>query len=318
MGQDLNTESIEESISKYESISEEDYIRCYTSTSISTSEKEEEEKEQIKKALEIALDTRKFEIDLYWKRTAYFVLFISAVFIGYYNIIQTDDSIIGTYQKEWLLLLLAALGFLLSLLWYIANRGSKFWQENWEAHIEQLSMYSGVPIFSIINKREHSIRNLMQEYPFSVSKVNQMVSLIITFTWLIMLCKEMGLSKLLENIAYSCWYKVVVGGIVIMLSFAIIICCKGFAVKVSKRGDNIEERWRKVPDRILKIIGCCWNKIIDLIKLSFIKNKENTDNKRKDSHFFWNYKQSLNLKPRGANQETENSCLNQGDAKQQS
>lgn len=170
MEQGSNTESIEESISKYESISEKDYIRCYTSTSISTSEKE---KEQIKRALEIALDTRKFEIDLYWKRTAYFVLFISAVFIGYYKIIQTKDSIIGIYQKEWLLLLLAALGFLLSLLWYIANRGSKFWQENWEAHIEQLSMYSGVPIFGIINRREHSIRNLMQEYPFSVSKVNQ-------------------------------------------------------------------------------------------------------------------------------------------------
>ncbi len=127
----------------------------------------------------------------------------------------------------------------------------------------------------------------------------------------------MGLSKLLENIAYSCWYKVVVGGIVIMLSFAIIICCKGFVVKVAKRGDHIEERWRKVPDWILKIIGCCWNKTIDLIKWSFIKNKKNTDNKRKDSHFFWNYKQSLNLNQGNANQKTDNSSLNQGDAKQQ-
>ena len=128
------------------------------------------DEKKLKEAFQIALETRKFEIELYWKRTAYFVLFISAVFIGYYKIIQADDSIIGIYQKEWLLLFLAALGFLLSLLWYIANRGSKFWQENWEAHIEMLSTHLGIPIFGIIKRREHSTRNLMQEYPFSVSK----------------------------------------------------------------------------------------------------------------------------------------------------
>lgn len=323
---------------KGESISKEDYTKCYTPTSSSTSEKEKEQQikkafeialdtrkfeiglywkrtasgdstsvkdideDLIKRALEIALDTRKFEIDLYWKRTAYFVLFISAVFIGYYKIIQTNDLIIGIYQKEWLLLLLAALGFLLSLLWYIANRGSKFWQENWEAHIEQLSTYSGVPIFGIIKRREHSVRNLMQEYPFSVSKVNQMVSLIITFTWLIMLCKEMGLSKLLENIAYSCWYKVIVGGIVIMLSFAIIICCKGFAAKVAKKGEKCEERkWIQLLNKILRSIGLFRDKIIDIIKY---RSTDKGDNESSD--FFWNYNRSWTLKEKDNNEENKN------------
>ena len=272
------------------------------------------DEKKLEEAFQIALETRKFEIELYWKRTAYFVLFISAVFIGYYKIIQADDSIIGIYQKEWLLLFLAALGFLLSLLWYMANRGSKFWQENWEAHIEMLSRHLGIPIFGIIKRREHSTRNLMQEYPFSVSKVNQMVSLIITFTWLLMLCKEMGVSKLLESIAYSYWYKVVVGGIVIMLSFVIIIRCKGFAAKVAKRGDNIEERSRKVPNWILKIIGCCWDKIIDLIKWPFIK--ESTDGDMKDSHFFWNYKQILILAQEDTNLQPSKSTLNQGEPNQ--
>ena len=69
-------------------------------------------KDLINKALEIALDTRKFEIELYWKRTGYFVLFIGAVFVGYYKTLQTDEFIIGKYQKEWLLLLLSSLGFL--------------------------------------------------------------------------------------------------------------------------------------------------------------------------------------------------------------
>lgn len=216
---------------KKQGIPKEDYIKLYN-------------KGKLEEAFKIALDTRKFEIELYWKRTGYFVLFIGAVFVGYYSIINTA----GKYQKEWLLLLLSALGFLLSLLWYMANRGSKFWQENWEAHIEELSTHLGVPIFGIIKRHEHSIWNLRQEYPFSVSKVNQMVSLIITFAWLLMLCKEMGVFKSLENIPFSDWdkYKMLAGGIVIMLSFLIIICCKGFAAKESRKRDKLEKsEWRK-------------------------------------------------------------------------
>jgi len=259
-------------------ISKEDYIKEY-------------KKEKLEKALEIALDTRKFEIGLYWKRTGYFVLFIGAVFIGYYKIMQTAESSIGKYQKEWLLLLLAALGFLLSLLWYMANRGSKFWQENWEAHIEKLSTHLGVPIFGIIKSREHSIRNLMQEYPFSVSKVNQMVSLIITFAWLLMLCKEIGVSKLLENIPFSDWYKVLAGGIVIMLSFLIIIYCKGFAAKISRKGDKFEKsEWRKGLLCVSGFIVFCRDFAITVIKNLFTKS---TESEKKVSDYFWNYSTNI-------------------------
>ena len=57
---------------KKRGISKEDYIKEY-------------EKEKLEEAFKIALDTRKFEIELYWKRTGYFVLFIGAVFVGYYT-----------------------------------------------------------------------------------------------------------------------------------------------------------------------------------------------------------------------------------------
>lgn len=151
---------------KKRGISKEDYIKEY-------------EKEKLEEAFKIALDTRKFEIELYWKRTGYFVLFIGAVFVGYY-------TNYGSQQKEVLLLILSSLGFLLSLLWYIANRGSKFWQENWEAHIEALSTHLGIPIFGIIKYSESTKSDFMKEYPFSVSKVNQMVSLIVTASWLLL------------------------------------------------------------------------------------------------------------------------------------
>ncbi|WP_311378824.1 RipA family octameric membrane protein [Alloprevotella tannerae] len=272
---------------KKQGIPKEDYIKLYN-------------RGKLEEAFKIALDTRKFEIELYWKRTGYFVLFIGAVFVGYYTIINTTDyTIINTtkegiskYQKEWLLLLLSALGFLLSLLWYMANRGSKFWQENWEAQIEELSTHLGVPIFGIIKRREHSIRNLMQEYPFSVSKVNQMVSLIITFTWLLMLCKEIGVFKLLENIPFSDWYKVLAGGIVIMLSFLIIMCCKGFAAKESRKGDKLERReWRKGIVWVSGLIVICRDKIITLIKNLFTKS---TESEKEVSDYFWNYSTDIN------------------------
>ncbi len=273
-------------------ISKEDYIKLYN-------------KGKLEEAFKIALDTRKFEIELYWKRTGYFVLFIGAVFVGYYNIINTAEEGISKYQNEWLLLLLPALGFLLSLLWYMANRGSKFWQENWEAHIEELSTHLGVPIFDIIKRREHSIRNLMQEYPFSVSKVNQMVSLIITFTWLLMLCKEIGVSKLLENIPFFDCYKVLAGGIVIMLSFLIIICCKGFAAKESRKGDKFEERkWIQLLNKILRSIGLYWDKIIDFIK--YRSTNKSTEREKESSDFFWNSNRSWTLKEEDNNEENKN------------
>lgn len=271
---------------KKQGIPKEDYIKLYN-------------RGKLEEAFKIALDTRKFEIELYWKRTGYFVLFIGAVFVGYYTIINTTDYtiiIINTtkegiskYQKEWLLLLLSALGFLLSLLWYMANRGSKFWQENWEAQIEELSTHLGVPIFGIIKRREHSIRNLMQEYPFSVSKVNQMVSLIITFTWLLMLCKEIGVFKLLENIPFSDWYKVLAGGIVIMLSFLIIVYCKGFAAKESRKGDKLEKS--KLREWVSNFIANCRDKIKNLIKNLFTKS---TESKKEVSDYFWNYSTDIN------------------------
>ena len=170
---------------KGESISKQEYIGCYNSEKDPTSGKEIPNKDLINKALEIALDTRKFEIELYWKRTGYFVLFTSAVFVGYYRTLGISET--HNREEKWLLLLLLSfLGFLLSLLWYMANRGSKFWQENWEAHIEMLSTHLGIPIFGIIRHCTFSKSNLMKEYPFSVSKVNQMVSLIVTASWLLL------------------------------------------------------------------------------------------------------------------------------------
>ena len=218
---------------KNDPISNEEYIKCFNPNKDApdTSSKEK----LLDSAFKIALDTRKFEIDLYWKRTAYFVLFIGAIFVGYYNVFSNSKS-------HWVSLFIAALGFLLSLLWYIANRGSKYWQENWEHNIEELSTYIGKPIFGIIKcpTQKSPYSDLMDAYPFSLSKVNQMVSIIITASWIIVFIKELYALDL----GYSCqcqckWiFKVFIGFILICLSKYIINKCKGFSAKTQINGEN--------------------------------------------------------------------------------
>lgn len=67
-----------------DNISKQEYINCYFPAAPNKKKKEK----MIKQAFNIALETRRFEIELYWKRTAYFILFLGAVFIGYYQIIR--------------------------------------------------------------------------------------------------------------------------------------------------------------------------------------------------------------------------------------
>ena len=118
-----------------------------------------------------------------------------------------------------------------------------------------------------------------------------MVSLIVTFAWLLILCKEMGLSELLESIPFSVCYKTFAGGIVIMFSFLIIVCCKGFAAKVSKKGDKFERReWRKGIVCISGLIVFCRDKPITFIKNLFTKS---TKSEKEVSDYFWNYSTNI-------------------------
>ncbi|MEQ9567909.1 MAG: hypothetical protein RLN85_19225, partial [Pseudomonadales bacterium] len=47
-------------------------------------------------ALKYALDIRKFEIDLYWKRAAYFWSLIAATFAGFFALASTGDKTLAT------------------------------------------------------------------------------------------------------------------------------------------------------------------------------------------------------------------------------
>lgn len=141
------------------------------------SDKYKKQSETLKYALEI----RKFEIDLYWKRTGYFWGLIAATFAGYISLQNNTNS---PDCSNSLIFLVTCIGLTLSLGWYLANRGSKYWQENWERHVDVLEDNVLGPLYkTTLAFGWKKALNPLDSYPFSVSKINQILSLYITLIW---------------------------------------------------------------------------------------------------------------------------------------
>jgi hypothetical protein len=142
-----------------------------------------------RKALERALEIRKFEIELYWKRAAYFWTFIGAAFAGYAAVEASKIEI-----KSDLTVPLACLGFVFSFGWFCVNKGSKQWQENWENHVDLLEDEEIGPLYRIVlmrddpqSMKEFIIEGLTGPAPLSVSRINQLISLYVTVIWCFLL-----------------------------------------------------------------------------------------------------------------------------------
>lgn len=146
------------------------------------------------KALQYALDIRKFEIEMYWKRAAYFWTFIGAALAGF-GLIQGSKEILN---KPQLSAAVGVLGLVFSFSWYCVNRGSKQWQENWENHVDMLEDDVIGPLYKTVARRpapkglEHISRILTGPGAFSVTKINQIVSIFVTILWLLLIYKAVG------------------------------------------------------------------------------------------------------------------------------
>lgn len=155
----------------------EDYLRLllkseFTDSSKSITHLNQQQYEKVIKALDKAHEIRKFEIELYWKRATYFWAFIAIVataYGAYFYMLKSKSDILP-------LLLLAALGFILSICLYASIISSKSWQNNWEKSVDILEFYVTGNLYKInINNG-----NL---YKYSVSGINRFVSFIICLSW---------------------------------------------------------------------------------------------------------------------------------------
>ncbi len=132
------------------------------------------------KALAQALDIRNFEIELYWKRTTYFWTLNAAALAGFFALADADA--VRALDAQFIV---SCLGFVLSLGWYLATRGSKFWQENWERHVDLLEDSVMGPLYKTsLDPKSAGFWELLGPYSISTSKVNQALSLYMLLVWI--------------------------------------------------------------------------------------------------------------------------------------
>jgi len=174
-----------------------------------------------KAALTVALDVRKFEIELYWKRATYFWTFIAASLAGY-GAIQASSIT----NKHDLSVMLSCLGLVFSVGWLCVNRGSKKWQENWENHVDMLEDKECGPIYKVILTRlkptgfDENVQHFLNgPSPISVSKVNQIISLFVSILWAFLLFYSLPKFNLEASIN---WYYVFI------ITLTILTCVSFF------------------------------------------------------------------------------------------
>lgn len=129
-----------------------------------------ESKEEL--AYRVALDMRNFEIELFWRRSLFFWGFISVAFAGYAALWP---------RRPWLAFVVACSGMVFSFAWVLINRGSKYWQEAWEAQVEELEDAVTGPLFQ---QEYHKAGSpLIGGRRFSVSRVTIALSIYVFLIW---------------------------------------------------------------------------------------------------------------------------------------
>ena len=138
-------------------------------------------KNRCSRAFNFAVDSRKFEIELYWKRATYFWAFILVCF--------TSIGLTNQFPySEMIRFLISCLGFFVTVAFWMINRGSKFWQENWEAHVDLLGETFIGPLYRyVIVSDKAKMYSIGSPWTFSVSRVNMYVSFILIIFWLILI-----------------------------------------------------------------------------------------------------------------------------------
>lgn len=122
-------------------------------------------------ALARAHDLRKFEIENYWKRSSYFWGFQLVAFGAL--ALSTDD---GKFTPQ-IVVIVSVLGAVAALTALLSAKGSRFWQENWEAHVDFLEL--------AVEGRLHNTALVDARVSYSVSRVNERFLEVIFAGWLI-------------------------------------------------------------------------------------------------------------------------------------
>ncbi|WBX93385.1 hypothetical protein [Pseudoxanthomonas mexicana] len=141
------------------------------------------------RAFEVALEARRFEIQMYWTRTAYFWTISAAALAGFFAL-EAQDKVNPIYPFS-----VSCIGAVLALGWGLANKGSKYWHENWEHHVQLLEDSIVGPLHKTLVYRPAEPLRMRRDFfsqvltgpaEFSVSKINSIFSWFFFVVWLVL------------------------------------------------------------------------------------------------------------------------------------
>ncbi len=210
---------------------------------------------KLKQAFKQVCAMRQFEIKLYWERAKYFWTLIGVAFAGYF-VISTKEKI-GEYDYFYTMII-AGIGFIFSFAWHLANKGSKYWQENWENHLDLLEDDVTGPLYKTILQRplKGDPPSLIEKIitgpaAFSVSKINQWVSAFVIFIWFILLIFSGYQSFLITNISIKKWLIVNIHFVVFIVPFITCVCMLAFGRTYrEKQNPVMKNRSTKIKGKI--------------------------------------------------------------------
>lgn len=136
-----------------------------------------------------AADIRKFEIDMYWKRATYFWALIAVAFAAFFAVSSAQH--LSPQDKGLYLSAISSAGFIFTFAWFSVNKGSKYWQENWENHLDLLEDKITGPLYKTKLERpkndSYLEKLIIGPQPYSVSKINQIVAVFTMLIWLFLI-----------------------------------------------------------------------------------------------------------------------------------
>jgi hypothetical protein len=177
-----------------------------------------EKKDLHKAAFKKAWETRNFEIDKFWQRSAFFWGFIVIIFGGYITVVTGEfyETAKGMYLDFYLILL----GIIFSFAWFLIIWGSKRWQDNWEEHIYYLEDEITGPLYKTLYYKG--------KYYYSVSKISQILAGVVIVTWIFLVIQYVYTNfNIFKNI-FECFFMHLKEFILLVLPLLCTIFCIWF------------------------------------------------------------------------------------------
>jgi hypothetical protein len=192
-------------------------------------------------AFEYAHRIREFEIGLYWTRTNYFWGFQVAFFAALGLLAEAGMAAGAKGGKLiWLISCVAALCLVAAIfcyLWQLMLKGAKFWQENWERHVDAMEDELTGPLYKTYFVPSNYA---LDERPYSVTQVNRaIVWLIFAFWGLLFIITSAYLIHLvtewkIPNLNFGVY--IIVGLLIVLLGFSVF---SGRSLRMKNLGDRV-------------------------------------------------------------------------------